>query len=143
MGKAIVIYTDASFDEKMHVAACGYVTMVDFKMISHNVYLVSGINSPKDAEEYAITLALRDLKDVNMFDAILINTDCLFCIYPQNKRRTNVNIQFKKEVNKFVLLGVKITMRHVKGHSNDHFNTLVDKSCRKHLRAHRQKNIFP
>lgn len=134
MGKHIIIYTDASYDQNSTVAACGFVILIDKKIHCHNVYLVSGIPKSSDAERYAIILALKDLPQTRMFDVVIVNTDHMACIHNLTIRKGGIDTEFKKAVGRIKKKGVQILIKHVKGHSGNHFNSLVDKSCHKELR---------
>lgn len=63
-----VVYTDASHDQRIKIATCGYCIVLDGKLIKHEVYLYENVRTNNDAETLAITIGLQQafaIKGVN------------------------------------------------------------------------------
>lgn len=58
----VVIYTDASYNEKRKISACGYFILVNDKPWKHEVLLLGGVINNTQAEVYSIVFALKWVK---------------------------------------------------------------------------------
>lgn len=136
----ILIYTDASCSYEKGISACGYVILRDGEMIKHEVLLVSNINTPDEAELFAICKALTVAYQLPLVRRITLNTDSknIHEQYIQNpiaEKFSNLDRWVKKIRNK----GMKFEFNWVRGHGSNYHNNLIDNSCRKVLIAHLKK----
>ena len=136
-----VIYTDASYDKEMCVAACGFVLLRNRKIIRHNVYLVANVKNSGDAEAYAAKIALDRLPKIKAIDFVALNTDYIG-LTKRNRGWAGVALEFKQALQKIQNTGATVNVRYVIGHAENKYNCMIDKSCVTELRNYRKK-ILP
>lgn len=136
----VVCYTDASYRHEYDIAACGFCVLVSGKIIKHEVKLVSGLKSPSNAEVFAITEAAQFAYLMEGVSKIYIRTDHESTVKRRKKRARFADLNATLEIIKES--GIEIHIQHVKGHSTDWHNNLVDKQCRNNLRKYIRENGF-
>jgi len=136
MKKKVVVYTDASFSQDLHVAACGYCILLDEEMIKHEVTLYENVLTPTEAERLSIQDGIKSALGIKGVRAIVINTDCKTlsdeCKASREKNTKN------KELNDTILfinsINIGLTINYIRGHNGHTYNDFIDRSCRHHLR---------
>lgn len=134
----VVCYTDASYRKEFDIAACGYCMLVAGKMIRHEVKLVAGLGSPSNAEIFAITEAAQLAYLMEGVSKIFIRTDHESTVKRRKKRARFADLNITLDIIKES--GIEIQIQHVKGHSTNHHNNLVDRHCRNNLRKYIKEN---
>lgn len=129
----VVVYTDASYCERSDIAACGYVILVDGKMKKHDILFVRGLKKPSNAEIFSIVQALQYSFLINGVKSITVNTD-----HKPTVTRRKKKLIFKELDDTVELIreySISVQFFHVKGHSNNYYNNLVDESCNQNLKS--------
>jgi ribonuclease HI len=129
-----VAYTDASYSSEKDISACGYVVLVDGKVINHEVLLVEGLKTPTNAEIFAVIKAAEYCFMINGVKNITINTDCKTIISRKRSRRHHMDLD--ETIAMIKEEGIGLNLVHVRGHKGNYFNNLVDESCLQNLRAY-------
>lgn len=142
-----MIYTDASFCDKLKVAACGIYILINGKPLKHLVFMVGNIENPGDAENFAVVLAIRQLGHLYYKDSVTINTDykSIVTFYRKNCKRKKELKSIENDLKLCMLIlknnQARVTFNYVRAHNGNEFNTLVDIACRNHLREYRKINL--
>lgn len=134
----VIVYSDGSHCPRTKVAACGYVLLVDGKVIKHQVILLGDCSSG-DGEFYAAIVGLQEAYLQKGVTEIHLYVDYTGVIYFRNGFRAKQK-PLAKEFHETKLMiredGIELKISHVKGHSTDKYNIKVDTSCRDHLRKY-------
>ncbi len=137
------IYTDASFDDKMKIAACGYYLIINDVAVKHIVFTVYDLPTCGCAEIYSVILALKDMMDTTG-NHVCIHTDYLALVDMINKDfkgskrvRSYINM-LRMSIQELKNKGNTFQIEHVKAHAGSNgghhsHNSKVDKACRKRL----------
>lgn len=139
----IKVYTDASYYWQRDIAACGYVILNGVEMLKHEVVIVERIHGVEHAEFFSVYNALQHAFLVKEVAVISIFCDSQtvvnFCMGHSGFKRKGVNAlvaDLLELLGMFKEEKIVVHFHKVKAHSKDHFNTMVDKSSRTHLRKY-------
>ena len=139
----VTLYTDASFCNKRKVAACGYIIMVSGEAIKHEIIIVSDCHTINDGEFLAAIKGIQEAYLQKGVTEIEFYTDSMSIIVFKNgikAQRKPLAKEFSETMEMLKEDGIIINMHHVKAHSDNKFNTKVDKSCRSILRSYIKNN---
>lgn len=138
----LIVYTDASYCFHSDIAACGFVVVKDREIIKHEVIMVAGLKTPTNAEIFSIVSALQYSFLVVGVKGINLNTDCKPIVTARKKRKKFLEMYDTIDIIREY--GIGVTINFVKGHSNNWYNNLIDKSCitqlRKYIKQNNEKN---
>ncbi len=135
----IIAYSDASFCEKNMVAACGFILLLNGRTIRHHITIVGGINSSFFSETYAVTIAIQNAFLYPGVKKIILYTDVAGLAYKRIKKKKRNTVYMSDLVDTLEIAqeyGVKVILLHVRAHSDNKFNNLVDISSRNQLRKY-------
>lgn len=130
----VVAYTDASHCHKTKYAACGFVVLKSCQLIKHQVTLVENMKSAQDAETHSVIEALQYCFMIKDVKTIILYTDYLPTITRKDKDKKRLFPELYDTVEMIKDYGIQLQMRHVRGHSGNEYNEMVDRSCRKYLK---------
>lgn len=133
----IVVYTDASYCNRKMVAACGYVLIIEGKMVKHTVVLAENVPTCTAAEFLSANLAIQEAYLHKGVTEIIIYTDCNTIITHRGGMGSRSKFMADELAETMEMLqedGITLTKKHVKGHNNNFYNEKVDRSCRNELR---------
>ena len=146
----VSVYTDASFNHKKDISSCGFIILVNRKIIKHQVLLVKNLKTPHGAELYSIYEALCNSYLVKGVSCINVYCDCIKALdicnqsneerikwdYNKTKKYTILISDFNNLMD--LLKEEKIITRFykVRAHANNFFNNMVDRSCLNNLREY-------
>lgn len=128
------VYSDASFCYKTDVAACGFCAIVEGKLIKHQVQLVANLGTPAICEIFALTEAIQFAFLIPGVTKIVAFTDYEPILTRKKTRSKYEDLDITIEICRES--GISVSICHVKGHSGDKYNTIVDKSCNKSLKKY-------
>lgn len=135
----VTAYTDGSHRHWERVGACGFVAIVEGRIIKHEVVFIE-TGSTFICEFIAIINALQYcflLKDVTR---IIIRTDLRAATYyctrgvKRKKREAYFVTEFIDTLDIIREHNIEVSVEYVKAHSNDKYNTFIDSSARTQLR---------
>lgn len=129
-----VVYTDASYCHKSDVGACGFIVILNGKMIKHEVELVSGLKTPTNAEIHAIVSGIQYAFLIKNVRSITVNTDCKTTVVNRKGRKQYKELNETIQIIKEARIGFSIF--YVRGHSENRFNNIIDQSCNASLRKY-------
>lgn len=129
-----IVYSDASYSYKQDISACGFCVLVDGALVKHQVQLISGIGATHKAEIFALVCAIQFAFLLNGVTEIKAYTDYLSVITRKSKKLIYRDLD--ETLGMCLENGITVTIDHVKAHSGDEFNTLVDKSCHSNLKKY-------
>src|ERR1700753_3680265 len=92
----VIVFTDASCDDKRKLAACGYVVLLNGILQSHTVYLLDNVTNSLEAEMQSVFLALKFLRSkigIFGFDGIVVKTDCKLILRTDLRSRLYDDLQ--------------------------------------------------
>lgn len=129
MKYSYTIFTDGAYSSSRNQGGVGIVVLKDDKEILRYSNMYKGVTN-NQMELGAIILALRMIK--NEIDSIEIYTDsqyCIGCAIKGWKRKKNKALwaEFDRQYNRVKKLCPNIQFTHVKGHSGNKYNEIVDK----------------
>lgn len=132
----VTCYTDASFRADKNVAACGFCILSPKGTPRVQVYLVEGLKTIQDAEIYSVTQALQVAFLMERVTKIKVFTDSLTMITMKKSKNKHRQPEFYETCDIILEHGIELDICHVKAHSGDRHNTIVDQKCREILRKH-------
>lgn len=121
----VTIIADASYCPELKVAGYGFWAVSDRGRLKGGGAVSTSVETNITAEAFAMCNALHEALlggIVKSGDSVLIQSDCIGAIQCLNAERTRLNNQERcaldyKE-NLELSFGLKITFKHVKGHTN-------------------------
>lgn len=139
-----VVYTDASHSLKAKTAACGFVVLVDNKIVKHAVTLVGNCLISGDAEMFSIVQALQYCFLLNGVLKIIVHTDYETAVKFKGKSKRSRRFPFSQELKYTINIirdhGIILEFNKVKAHADDKYNNLIDQSSRAELRKYLKSN---
>lgn len=139
------IYTDASYDHMLNIAACGYLVKEKGKAQTIHTVCIHQIFSSSQAEWYAVIFALQHARLTNA--QIYIYTDHMGIVSAlRGKDSRFVKEQHRSLANEILawnLVNCNIVRAcHVRAHScnegeHEQLNCMVDNACKNRLREMR------
>lgn len=133
-----VVYTDASYSSRLDVAACGFVLLVDGRIVRHSVTLVEGLGKPSAAEHYAMVEGLQAAYMVRGVTEIKLKTDHKATVELMTKPRLRCKLpkELKETIYMIIDDSILFFAYHVKAHASNKMNNKVDAACRETLYHH-------
>lgn len=129
-----VVYSDASYCHKNDISACGFLVIQYQRIIKHQILIVSGLKTPTRADAWALTTGIQYAFLLDGVRHIAAYTDCIAVVRAKtyNKKYTDLTITI--EIIQDHQISFKL--HHVKGHSTNKYNIMIDKSCNSELRKY-------
>ena len=130
-------YTDASYDHKADIAACGYSVYKDGNLVKHTVYIVEGLNSRVDlAETFSIVEAIRYCADQQGITSVVVYTDQTSAASYNARSRKNKYKELRQVLAEAEKQSVSVEIKYVKSHGVNKRHNELDKICLSRLRRY-------
>lgn len=137
----VTAYTDGSHRYPEMVGACGFVAIVEGRMIKHQIVFIE-TGSTFLCEFIAIINALQYSFLLNDVTRIIIRTDCRAALHyairgvKRKKREAFFITEFIDTLDIIREHSIEVGVEYVKAHSNDKYNTFIDSSARSQLKKY-------
>lgn len=144
----IAIYSDSSYCHITKVAACAYIILSQGNIIKNHVTIMGDVQNSTQAEILAATFGLQDGFLMNGVSEVVLCSDLKSLVDFTNihlykstlKKREEVYREYRDTIHIMNECGVKVIVRHVKSHSTNQNNKLVDESAVTTLRRYLKNN---
>ena len=133
----VEVYTDASYSEKLDIATCGILVLMDKKVIKHEVTAILGLGSISNAEIWSVTHGLQYCFMAKDVYKIYAYTDHKAILTRVKKKLRYKDLDDTMEM--IADWGISLKLIHVYAHGSNYYNNIIDQSCRKELRKYVQK----
>lgn len=137
----VVVYTDASHDNSSKIAACGFIVLKDGQLKKHEIAIVGNLLRSSDSEIYSVIHSLEYAFLIDGVSKIIVYTDHQPITIKGAKIKGAAYVRLRQTINIIKEYKVRVVLTHIKGHTNNKWNTLVDVECRMALRKHLGKKI--
>ena len=130
------VYTDASFDHKLCIAACSFIAIVNGKELKHETTMYGSVKTSTDAELLAIQNAVQWCFLLKNVKNIVVHTDCktLTDRYKASRNSKYKELKITLDICKEHKVNCQIV--YVKGHNGNTYNHKVDRSSNENLRKY-------
>lgn len=132
----VVVYSDASHCPQKKVAACGYVLIIEGKLVKHIVVLMENVPTCTAAEFLSANMGIQEAYLQKGVTKIILYTDCNTIITHRGGIGSTKFMadELSETVEMLKEDGIILTKKHVKAHNKDFYNEKIDRSCRNELR---------
>ncbi len=130
----VEVYTDASYNEKLDIASCGILVLVNKKIIKHEVVSLLGLGTVSNAEIWAVVHGLQYCFMVKDVSKIYAYTDHKTILTRRGKKLKYRDLDDTIEM--IADWGIPLKLIHVYAHRNNFYNNKIDQSCRQELRKY-------